>query len=525
MALDLAVMLDTLSKSSVEISREERRLAITAATGVAEMRDHLGKDTKRDIEAALQNLSGHSDPYNGMLIESLLFSLTEDWVHLENLKPYLAIYNPEFLEAGGTFMAVRALLFNAHPAVAEQLRTVFTRELSKRLYDVQLEHIEYLYQRIAEKKDHEFRRNDIVVVLTPQYIGPPHAPSLDVLKFSHQLINQFNKTVIVIATALCSHACEGAIAPAFRAARNDDLVGAKSIKHEGVEIPFLFCGDGILSDNAMQQCLLAIDSISPEMILCVGEPAVVAEPFHERSFTFMYPLGHGIPHVRNINFHVYSNPCPDERALMEREGITERCRFVQQYDLAIKPPSNSLTREQFQIPPQSFVFSVVGTRLFNDVDETFLEMLEKIAADDRAHFMFAGNFHDYENKILPYVKLRGRTTFIGFQEDIMAVHNITDVFLNPARSGGGTGVVYALQAALPVLSLPVGDGGLVAEAFPQIDDYDHLAEIALEMIGDSSLREKYQDIARAEAPKFTGQLMKQILEEFDKFAETKTRVS
>ena len=104
----------------------------------------------------------------------------------------------------------------------------------------------------------------------------------------------------------------------------------------------------------------------------------------------------------------------------------------------------------------------------------------------------------------------------------MAVHNITDVFLNPARSGGGTGVVYALQAALPVLSLPVGDGGLVAEAFPQIDDYDHLAEIALEMIGDSSLREKYQDIARAEAPKFTGQLMKQILEEFDKFAETKT---
>ena len=49
MALDLAVMLDTLSKSSVEISREERRLAITAATGVAEMRDHLGKDTKATL--------------------------------------------------------------------------------------------------------------------------------------------------------------------------------------------------------------------------------------------------------------------------------------------------------------------------------------------------------------------------------------------------------------------------------------------------------------------------------------------
>ena len=46
MALDIAVMLGTLSKSSVEVSREERRLAITAATGVAEMRNHLEKNIK-----------------------------------------------------------------------------------------------------------------------------------------------------------------------------------------------------------------------------------------------------------------------------------------------------------------------------------------------------------------------------------------------------------------------------------------------------------------------------------------------
>ena len=267
---------------------------------------------------------------------------------------------------------------------------------------------------------------------------------------------------------------------------------------------------------------MAIDNLSPEMILCVGEPAVMAEPFRERSFSFVYPLGHGLPLVKSNYFQLYSDPSAEDALTMEREGITDRFLFTQQYDLAVKPPSSALTREQFLIPEDSFVFSVVGMHLQIDVDGTLLEMFEKIAVNSRAHFLFAGNFAGYSEKLEAHQSLRQTTTFIGFHEDNMAVHNITDVFINPARSGGGTGVVYALRAELPVLSLRVGDGGLVTRAFPEIRDYDHMSEIALKMMEDQTLLDTYKDISRGEAPKFTGQLIDRIMAEFEKFATTRS---
>jgi glycosyltransferase involved in cell wall biosynthesis len=206
---------------------------------------------------------------------------------------------------------------------------------------------------------------------------------------------------------------------------------------------------------------------------------------------------------------------------MEKEEVRDKCLFTQQYDLAVKPKSDRLSREQFSIPRDSFLFTIVGMRLTVEVDAELLAMFEKIASNSAAHFMFVGYFEDYESKLAPYEKLRARTSYIGFQEDIMAVYNITDILINPTRSGGGTGLVYALQAELPILSLSFGDGGLVTKNFPKIIDYEHMAAIALDMINNSELTEEYKKISLAEAPRFTGQLIPRIIEEFERFAVRK----
>jgi glycosyltransferase involved in cell wall biosynthesis len=519
--IDIEFLVGTLRKPAADIPKKERKRALTIATALVELKDHLSESLKSALESALQELGGHPDAYNGMLIESLLFSLTADIVHLHNITPYLSQYESDFFEASGTLMAVRSLLFEAHPLQNATLKTVFDRDFCRKLFDIQLAHIQRVYDEVAQKKRVGFSRNNVVAVLTPHFVGPPHAPSVDTLKFSKTLMTDFGKTVVIIVTSLCSYDVDGAIVPGVKPRRNDDLIGADSVLYDGLSIPFLFCGDGVLSDVAVRQCLMAIDNLSPEMILCVGEPAAMAEPFHERSFSFIYPLGHGLPLVKKNYFHVYSDPSIEETLIMQREGISERCLFTQQYDLAVKPPSSSLTREEFLIPEDSFVFSVVGMRLHIDVDETLLDMFEKIAVNDRAHFLFVGNFSSYTEKLETRENLRGRTTFIGFQDDIMAVHNITDVCINPSRSGGGTGVVYALQAELPVLSLSTGDGGLVTSAFPEVRDYDHMSEIAVEMIESPALLDTYRNICRREAPKFSGQLIARIITEFEKFAETR----
>jgi glycosyltransferase involved in cell wall biosynthesis len=515
--LDVSSFLETLRASASDISVDERQAATNFATRILSS----DQEVKNQLVPHLKSLCGHPDSFNGLLLESLLYNLTNDSAHLDNLSSYLPDYAPEFLEAAGTFMAVRSLLFLATPEQRAVLEKYFTREFTKKLFNIKLSFINQKYDQIASNKKPEFQRNNIVVILTPQFLGPPHAPSLDALNFAKTLITEFHKTVVLIETSLFSTTYTGALVPEVAANRNKALDGATEVKYGGVVIPFMSCGEGVLSEQAIVDGIAAVDAISPEMILCVGEPAVLAEPFNERCFCFIYPLGNGLPHIQNTHFQMYSGPSELEKISMEQEGMSDRHLFTHQYDLMVKPKSRSLNREQFAIPSDSFVFSVVGMRLETEVDAALLNMLQKIALNSKAHFMFAGNFDNYETKLAAYEGLKNRTTYIGFHTDIMAVHNITDVFINPARSGGGTGVVYALQAELPVLSLAVGDGGLVTKNFPIITDYIHMADIALDMIINPQLVEEYKEISRNEAPQFSGQLIKRIMGEFEKFAALK----
>ena len=65
----------------------------------------------------------------------------------------------------------------------------------------------------------------------------------------------------------------------------------------------------------------------------------------------------------------------------------------------------------------------------------------------------------------------------------------------------------------------MGDGGLVTKSFPEIRDYEHMAEVALKLLGSHTLLQQYQKISREEAPKFSGGLVSRIVAEFEKFAQ------
>ncbi len=112
-------------------------------------------------------------------------------------------------------------------------------------------------------------------------------------------------------------------------------------------------------------------------------------------------------------------------------------------------------------------------------------------------------------------------TFLGFQLDIMDVYHIADAYLNPTRRGGGSAIVYALQAGLPVLSLPFGDAGQAVAGFPKLATYEEMAHRAHELITDEKVLKDYQSMAREEAPKFSDRkgLLNNIMKAFEDFAK------
>lgn len=520
---DIPAMLETLAKREAEIPKEERQQAVETATFLTELWDKLEEEGKNNIVAILDQLSPHPDTYNGLVLNSLLYTLTDNPLYLKRLPALFSNYDPDLREGAGTYMSISRYLFSADPSNMKTLEHVFTRDLLRDLFLKQIEKIELLYSAVIGEDRTPFGQTNRVVILTGQFLHPPHAPTVDALNYAVNLIRDYGKEVLIISSGQISYGVDSAIAPAYVASRADNLVGVKSIQYEGYTIPFLMCDEGRFTENAVVQGLATIEAYRPEMILCISSPGLLAEPFHDRSFCFIYPTGNALAITKNCHFHTYAEPDAERRQLMEKENIADKFRFAQPYDLKLKPPSDSLQREEFDIPEDAFVFSVIGMRLHTEVDDAFLKMLEKLVEHPKTHIMFAGYFNDYEDKLAPYDKLQGRNTWIGFQTDIMAVHNMTNVFLNPNRAGGGTGVVYALQAELPVLSLKIGDGGLVAAAFPTLDSYDHMADVALEMIDSPEKVAEYSAISKTEAPKFSGRnkLIKRIMEEFDKFVDGK----
>jgi len=126
-------------------------------------------------------------------------------------------------------------------------------------------------------------------------------------------------------------------------------------------------------------------------------------------------------------------------------------------------------------------------------------MVENVVRDSPAHVAFAGNFLTYQEVLPNRQNLVGRFSFLGLQDDIMAVYSISNCYLNPKRTGGGSAIVYALAAGLPSLSCPVGDGYEAVRSFPLIPNYQVMAQTCKDLMTNPEFLSRYQTLAREEA--------------------------
>lgn len=524
MSLDVQKLLGDLANANAPASKAERVGLVHSATLLALSYQHIEPGNQATLLSLLKKLSGHKDTFNGAIIESLLFHITQEDKRLKNLSSYLMRRKGDFSEANGNLYSLAGLSFNASGDKANKLERFAGRRLFLKLLRDSKAHVRRLYEQVVEPVEAPFAANDQVVILTRQILMPPHAPTVDTLKFAARLMKDYGKQVLIVATSEASAATDGAIAPATTGNLDQRFVGNNKLDYEGLSIPFVLAGNGVASEESIAQVLKIVDLVKPEMILSVGSPSLIGEAFAHRCFSFLYPTSKGIPLIEDCSFHTWDQPDEEMNKTVKQEGLSEKYLFAQHPGFDVKPPSNSLTRDQFGIPADAFVFVVVGMRLNTEVSPAFLDVLEHIVQHPKAYIAFAGNFDDYEKAVQGYDTLSKRSSWVGFQNDIMAVYNISDAFLNPERKGGGSAIVYALQAGLPVLSLPSGDAGLAAAGFPQLETYDDMVDVAGKLIDDPSLLKQYKDTAVLEAPKFSGRsaLLEHIMEEFEKYKANRT---
>lgn len=526
MTVDLEKFLSALGNRNAIPSSSERVIACNLSNKVYQfITSPEAKSTQllmlSNLEIRLKNLNP-PDEFTKTLANWLLYAINKDQsLLIKNIKSsFMAADDIE--SRIGTMNSFSDLQFNMKDE-ADFIQNIATKEFIYTYWNATIDLLDDLISKTKLKIKKEANRNSKIIIMLQQFLLPPHAPTKDACEYAYIFATEYNLDVMIVNTFEHSSSPISFVIPAYKAHYLETYSNCNFLDIDGAKIKYFQPKSMRFSEESIVETFKAIEEFDPSMVLVIGGRNLIAEKLSSRAFTVTYPTSAGVPLLKNSKFFMWREPNEAEISQMSQQNILDKFLFAQYPGFSIPLPNSTLTRSQYDIPEEAFVFVIVGTRLDSDVSYDFLKMLKLIAANPKAHFVFAGNFYTYKRKISQHSGLEKRTSFIGFHADIGSVYSICDAFLNPRRHGGGSAIVYALAHGLPSLSCPFGDAYEAVRDFERLDDYDSMATEAIKLIQDPDIYQRYVSKAKEVSNILSSKrpLVSRIIEAYEEFYSRK----
>ncbi|MCL2352982.1 MAG: glycosyltransferase [Firmicutes bacterium] len=405
--------------------------------------------------AALDEMTAGSGAYNEAYLLSALIRMTREAGYAERLAGLC-------LDGGITDTNERLFLLkqidhlcfanNIDPGIraAEKLRLVYLDILDR-----------YAESYAAHCRPIPAGERDprAAVVITGQYIGLNHGPTKTVCDRCRSLIKDMKMNVTLINSAdIVSPLGRVPFFNAVAGSYNAELNGVSSVCYQDAEFGYYQFRTQNLDYDDLRGALLTVRRLRPAFIVSVtAGPNVLAElcdrivPVISVSLTVSrVPL--------TATRLISTNKIPDETdlRLLKTLGLSARNIITGVFTSDFKPQTRKITRRELSLPEGGFILIVVGARLDTEITEEFLEILLSTAKYG-THIAFAGRFEKYAAFCAATDGLAERSTFLGFADDMLAVLDNCDLYVNPMRRGGGTSAVEALYKGVPVVTPDFGD--------------------------------------------------------------------
>jgi glycosyltransferase involved in cell wall biosynthesis len=343
-----------------------------------------------------------------------------------------------------------------------------------------------------------------VVILTPQFLAPPHATTLRALEYASSLIHDFGKTPVIVESHPFPADSPIAFVPPLLSNRNGNLRAMDVVEVNGRPVEYYKVASDFFTISDLVHTTALVSALSPELVIAINCPYLAAEAAALRFPTFCQPTTASSPITRRAKTFSWNPPTPEQQALMQRLGVEDPSLFHMPPGFSAPEEHPPVSRAELGLPADAFVFAVVGVRLDDDVDGRFLDLLETITADPRAHVAMMGRFDEFEAALAPRPALAGRVSFLGYRQDILSVLRVCDAYINPDRTGGGRSGAYALHAGLPVLSLRRGDVAGAVGPERCCASYEEMAVEAARLIADPDRLAVRREEALARAGELIG---------------------
>lgn len=349
---------------------------------------------------------------------------------------------------------------------------------------------------------YETAPNNLVVITTDQMIGIGHAPTRRVLDYAYAIFTGAGKAVMIVNGAgMNYYRCHCLTDPSIFNF-DEELNKYKQINYKGVNFLFKQIDAKMPDLYCIRETLDEIYELKPELVYNIGGSELVADLCGAFTKTCCFPCSTDIPITMSRYLLVGRQlDDADSERLSRLEDYQQTVETVVNYQMP-SPAENSYSRSDFGLSDSDFVFGIVGNRLDTEMNDSFIELMDRLLLDMDMHFLIIGEIRKPE-RILEMVSFAEKVHFSGRILNAELAIKLLDVYLNPYRIGGGRSSFEALAQGVPVITFRYGDVYHTCGDEFAVEDDEHLLRTAEWYMTDSSFMERQKSLALKRADRLS----------------------
>lgn len=341
----------------------------------------------------------------------------------------------------------------------------------------------------------EERNENLIFLFTGQFLGELHAPTKLLLERAYHLKKDFNKEILIINTSeLLTKKAEIPFYENTFANKIDSYSNINQISYRDIEIPFYQSNIDMPDENEILNILSIVQEYKPYFILNIGSGNLTADLCSNLVTTVSFPTTTNL-NISESSIHISRTEVIEKNLiLLKNLNINSDSVIVSPLGKSNISSKINYSKKDFNLPDDKFLICIVGTRLENELNNKFLDILDEITKYN-VHISFIGRLETYSTICNKYLNLKKFSNFLGYQEYLFDIIKLFDLFVNPPRTGGGSGI-YSLMYSIPIVTLNYGDIHTNSNGFFSVNSYSEMKERIVKNILDQQYYKEQCKLAK-----------------------------
>lgn len=332
-----------------------------------------------------------------------------------------------------------------------------------------------------------------VVLITDQFLGIGHSPTKQILDYAYAIQHNLGYKALIINSGTCWLNADSFIPLTCQKNYVDEYNDINSITYLDETFGFHQCEHNSANIDVLASMFCGIKTINPYCVIGVGDSNILTDLCRHFAKTAVIPCDISVP-VTMAEYALIPmklEQCEEEagEVLMSwQKPIETVFNFV-----APDKSEEKYNREDYGIPEDAFVTTVVGNRLDLECTEEFWKTCNEILESvDNSYIVVIGNV-DNRDGIMSAFTRSERLIFAGAVNSSERFMEIVDLLIQPTRKGGGRSTVDALRNGVPVVITKYGDSYYNAGPDFAVDDYEEMAGTVCKYAANS---EYYEEMSK-----------------------------